>query len=369
MKILQIAPYIDPRLGGQERHVLGLSEAISRLGHDVTILTCGPYPSSIVKGFEVFKTSSHSFLGLRFIPVKQLYFFLRARRFDLCHLHHQTLFGETVLMTNKLLRLATVTTLHTQMHRRLPAKVFYDRMSLKSIGALSSKVICLSHNIMDDFVRRGLERSKCVVIPNALDVESLKERFDKSCEQLDEPRFDLLFVGRLEERKGIRWLLRSISLLHREGKKYTLRIVGHGPLTQEVQRIISANNLELYVKQLGYVSEERLLKCYISTRVVVIPSLYEGLPTVALEAMVARKPLIVSNIPGLNELIKNGRNGFAVKPMDTRELALAIGQILESRNAMSSLANVNNRILMRYDWHIVAKNIEKLYQEILECSN
>ena len=287
MKILQIAPYLDPKIGGQEKHVLALSKTLASLGHDVTILTCRLPPSNIVQGFNAYKIDSVKLFGLRIISVRALACFLRENRFDVCHLHHQTIFGEITLLINKMYKLPTITTLHSLMLRRWPARFLYDRISLRFISTLSSKVICLSPNIMRDLVKRGLDLSKCVVIPNGIDLWSLKGQFREIGRSLSGPEFDLLFVGKLEERKGIIWLLKSLVLLHRKGKKYTLKIVGHGPLAQELEKIISANNLTQYVKLLGYVPQEELLKCYLLAKVVVIPSFYEGVPTVALEAMTA----------------------------------------------------------------------------------
>jgi len=365
MKILEITPYIDPRKGGQEKHVLSLSEILHHLGHDVTILTCDSYSINIEKNIKLVIMPCINFLGLRIISMKQLHRFLIKNKFDVCHLHFQTLFGERVLLTNKLHKLPTVTTLHSQVVRKLPAKFFYDSISLKLISCLSNKVICLSQNLAQNIVKRGLELSKCIIIPNAINVPLLKEKFRKMRKKLSEPEFDVLFVGRLEERKGIRFLLEAFCILHKKGLKYTLRILGRGPLTEELSEYISVNRLSPHVKLLGYVSENQLLKYYLLTKTVVIPSLYEGVPGVALEAMAAEKPIIVSNIPGLKELVVNGRNGLIMNPRDVEGLATAIDQILRSPESLNSIKNTNNKLLAKYDWNIISKKIVKLYQESL----
>jgi len=252
------------------------------------------------------------------------------------------------------------------MLRDFPARFLYDRISLRIVSELSKKVICLSQNIMLDLVRRGLERPKCVVIPNAIDVKSLGEQFRK-IDNESEPNFDLLFVGRLERRKGIHWLLESLSLLHSQGKRYTLRIVGRGPLEQDVRDMIFSNNLGGYVTLLGYISENELLECFSLARCIVIPSLYEGVPTVALEAIAAEKPLVVSDIPGLNELVINERNGLLVTPMDIQGLSSAIERILSSSDCLVSPDDVNREVLARFDWEVVARKILETYQRSLNC--
>lgn len=362
MKILQVSPYADPKVGGQEKHVLTLSKTLASFGHEVTLLTCQPDSSNSPQIFQVYTINSLSLMGLRFVRPDELIGFLLKKRFDICHLHHQTFFGETVLLVNKRCKLPTITTLHSQMVRRAPAKLLYDRVSLGFIGKLSNRVICLSPSIMQNLVSRGLPRSKCVVIPNAIDVKSLKDQFQKIQKELHEPEFDLLFVGRLEQRKGIKWLLQSLALLHKKGKKVTLKIVGHGPLKDELQHFISANDLAQHVNLLGYVSDEDLFKLFLLTKCVVVPSLYEGVPGVALEAMAAGKPLIVSNIPGLAELVINEENGLLVNPMDTQGLTSAIGMILTSHN-FESLNELNEKLLATFDWKVVASKLLETYRE------
>lgn len=363
MKILQISPCADPKLGGQERHMVTLSKILGSFGHEVTILTCQTGSSNISQNIQVSTINSINLMGLRLIHPRELITFLLEKRFDVCHLHHQTLLGETILFINKTYGLPTITTLHTQILRRVPAKLFYDRASLKLIGKLSDRVICLSPGIMQSLVRRGLTSSKCVVIPNAIDVKSLESQFQKIRGELHEPEFDLLFIGRLEQRKGIRWLLQSLTLLHKKGKKVTLKIVGQGQLKDECRRIISANNLGQHVNLLGYVPNEELLKLFLLTRCVVIPSLYEGVPGVALEAMAAGKPLIVSNIPGLGELVIDEGNGLIVNTLDIQGLASAIDKVLASPSCVSSLDDINKEVLRRFDWNVVAKSIMEIYQE------
>ena len=226
---------------------------------------------------------------------------------------------------------------------------------------MSKAVICLSPKIGQNLIKRGVEKNKCIVVPNAIDVSSLQNQFRAIKQDFHLPEFDLLFVGRLENRKGLLWLLRSLILLNQRGKRFTLKVVGHGPLRKEIELLISTHNMNPYVEIMGYVSRKELCKLFLSSRCVVIPSLYEGVPGVALEAMVAGKPIIASNIPGLGEIVKDRVNGLIVNPLDVEGLALAIQEVLEKPVFSKSLDKINTGLLAEFDWDFVAKEIVNVY--------
>lgn len=365
MKILQISPYIDPRLGGQEKHVLALSQMLSSAGHEVTIITSKYDPNTVPKKVRVVLLPAVSFFGVQIIYPFSLISFLLKNRFDVCHIHYQTLFGETVLLITKVCKLPAVTTLHSEMIRSKYIKVLYDRITLILTSSLSCKVLCLSPQIMKVLIQRGAKSSKCVVIPNAVNVTTLKNYFQKVKKQTSLPEFDLLFVGRLEKRKGILCLLDSLIILRDQGCDVTLKIVGQGELANQINDVLQSTGLNKNVELKGYLSEENLAELFLSTKCVVIPSFYEGVPTIALEAMVAEKPLIVSNIPGLGELVKDGLNGVVVRPMDALDLSLGIKKILTMPKE-SSLIQFNSSLLSTYDWNTVVKQISALYKQCID---
>ena len=115
MKILQISPSIDSKRGGQERHVIALSKKLVSYGHSVTIACCQSNHSNFLQNIDVFEFPARSLLGLKLISPKVLVPFLNKNRFDVCHLHYQTLFGESVLLSSKMCKLPVVTTLHSEM--------------------------------------------------------------------------------------------------------------------------------------------------------------------------------------------------------------------------------------------------------------
>ena len=91
--------------------------------------------------------------------------------------------------------------------------------------------------------------------------------------------------------------------------------------------------------------------------------MFEGVPAVALESMVAGKPLIVSGIPGLRDLVVDGGNGLTVPPKGVKKLSSAMERLLSSPNLLNSVDSINKEILVRFDWDTVAFNILRIYEE------
>jgi len=364
LRIAQIVGSIDPHIGGKERFVRELAEELTELGHDVTLITCDPTSKTDI-GCDVGYVRSSRIPGLPEIPSpRDLIKHLRST-FDICHLHYHALFGEMVGLVCKKLSRTLITTIHDEMKRRTH-KVMYDRLLLHTTSHLSHRIICLTEGMKRALVRRGLDGQKVVVIPNAMHVKELQtqaRRLDNS----EDPgvEFDLLFVGRLEYRKGAQCLLRALSLLDKNGFRPTLKIVGEGVYKHKLMSLAKDNDLSSQAVFTGYISQKELLKSYLNARCVVIPSLYEGTPNrVAIEALALGKPIITTSIPGM-EAISSRRLGFSVPPGDCDTLARAIREVLcigdeKLRRAKSA----GKSFAEQHDW---SRIIEQIVHEYCDC--
>ena len=154
--------------------------------------------------------------------------------------------------------------------------------------------------------------------------------------------------------------------LKNKGKKINLKVVGRGPLDGEIKKMIRENDLSSSILMMGYISDNELIQCYSSTKSVVIPSYYEGVPGVALEALAYNKFLIGSDIPGLRELIFPNQNGFIVKPGDILSLADAIESSLENKIDKINNIELNKKIIKNFNWENIVNKIEFAYKKVLE---
>ncbi|MFX0184212.1 MAG: glycosyltransferase family 4 protein [Candidatus Hodarchaeota archaeon] len=366
MKIAQIVSSIDPHRGGKERYVGDLINELVKLGHEVTLITCDQkYKADINYDIRyVRKLTLPS--GLEIPSFKDLIKQLDSR-FDVCHLHYHAIFGEMVALANKMHNSILITTIHDEMKRGIH-KIIYDKVLLKTISNLSHRIVCLTEGMKKELARRGLDERKIIVISNVLYVKKLQNEFSKLKKDVYvDGDFHLLFVGRLEKRKGIQHLLRALLILKEENFKPTIKIVGEGVLKQKLISFVQKNNLSSQVVFTGYISRKELLKYYHRARCVVIPSIYEGTPNrVAIEALALGNPVIITSIPG-NEPIISKRLGFIGSPRNPESLARAI------RNALSIKSDELYRIKVegekfaeQYDWSHVITKIVLLYQNTLK---
>lgn len=172
---------------------------------------------------------------------------------------------------------------------------------------------------------------------------------------------NLLFMGAIEERKGIFVLLSAFSKVKDKlDNNCSLTIAGEGDI-DAVQKYIEEENMSELVKIVGWADNDSKIKLFRETAIFVLPSFAEGFPLVLLEAMAGGIPVITGDIAGIRDLIKNGENGFLVEPGNTAELEEAIVNLLFDRQAREKIGK-KARILIR-EKYMFEKNIKILEEE------
>jgi glycosyltransferase involved in cell wall biosynthesis len=202
-------------------------------------------------------------------------------------------------------------------------------------------------------------RSKIVVLPNAVILSSdqqVKKQYLNS-------KLKLLFVARFAHNKGIHILLEAIKQLNDEGyqDKFEFDLGGKGPLFEHYSSNLKYKN----VNYLGFVSDEQLIELYKTNDLFVFPTLFEGMPTVVLEAMSHGMPIVVSDVGATAELV-NDRNGYLINKNSVRELKEAIINFyklsVEEKEQLSAYALL--QVKNKYTWNIVAQQHIELFQKI-----
>jgi glycosyltransferase involved in cell wall biosynthesis len=172
-----------------------------------------------------------------------------------------------------------------------------------------------------------------------------------------------LFVGRFATNKGISDLLGAVDLVNakRLGDRVRVKLVGGGPLYEPLLRANTRSNVEFC----GGVDDAALDRLYAEADVFVLPTLFEGMPTVVLEAMARSLPIIVTDVGATRELVDES-NGFIVAKRNPADLARRIEQMLEmSESGRRALGRASwERVQARFTWRRVADAHMELFQSV-----
>lgn len=222
----------------------------------------------------------------------------------------------------------------------------------------AAKVISLGGRLTQILQRYVSDKRNVLVIPNAVNPATPPQR------DFDHEPLQLLFVGRFASNKGIELLMETVTKLNEDGyrNKLFFNLVGKGPLFDKITSTYNLPN----VRYLGFASDEDLFRLYRENDIFIFPTLFEGMPTVVLEAMMAGMPVIVSDTGATAELVDR-HNGFLVEAGNLRALKTAVQQMYsyspEERRKLSE-ASIQ-KVLSRFTWEKAARKHLDLFESML----
>jgi glycosyltransferase involved in cell wall biosynthesis len=325
LKVLHLIPTLD-RSGAEKQLVLlatGLPR--DRFAVEVAALTrLGPLKSELeAAGVPV------TVLGKRFkvdpLLLLRLTRFLRAKRFDVV----QTWIFAANTYGRVASRLAGIpVVVVTEMAVDL-WKGRAERWVDRQLGPWCDQLVGNSHAVVQFYHDLGIPEHRLVMIysgacdeePPGVDHRAVRTGFGF------EPEAPLvLFAGRLAQQKRVDDLLKALDLLQHIQPDIRTLIAGDGPLRDQLEEMAHAYHLDSRIRFLGH--REDVPTLLAAADVIVLPSLYEGLPNVVLEAMRFRKPVVATAAPGTTEAVIDGQTGLLVPVGDTMRLARAIRDVV-----------------------------------------
>jgi phosphatidylinositol alpha-mannosyltransferase len=178
----------------------------------------------------------------------------------------------------------------------------------------------------------------------------------------------VLFVGRLEKRKGLKFLLRAWPLVLERQPDARLVVVGRGRPLEGYRRFAARQGWSAEdVVFAGYVASEDLPRYYQSCQVFCAPNTgQESFGIVLLEAMASGAPIVASDIPGYRDVVSHGVQGLLVEPRNPGALADAVCRLLGNPELRASMRRIGQEHAQAYDWPRVASQVLDFYAEVLE---
>ena len=389
LSVMFLSWEFPPRvIGGISPHVFYLSKSLAKNGVKVHVVTCdfpGAPAHETIDGVEVYRVDSYknpspdfaTWVYLMNLNMQKEAAAIAAKldeKVDVFHAH-DWLVATAGIGLKHVFRKPLLVTMHsTEIGRRDGIHTGTEKMIGETEAWLTYeawKVICCSQYMVSHVKWAfGVPDDKLVMVPNGVNMQVYDEaaRQDlkpfRSAFALPEEKL-VLFVGRLVYEKGAQVLINAIpKILEKVNAKFV--IVGSGYMKDQLSTIVRSMGLEHKVLFTGFVDEETLLKLQCCADVSVVPSLFEPFGIVALEAMAAKSPVVVSDTGGLGEIVDHDVTGVKVYPNNTESLAWGITKVLTDEKYRNSLReNAYKRIQEKYDWDKIAQHTKQIYEAVL----
>jgi phosphatidylinositol alpha-mannosyltransferase len=360
-----------PRYGGVTEHVHHTAVELRRRGHQVTIITSrfrkGETNHAVGVeriGYNLLVPFNRSFVdvtvGLRLR--EELQRILREYDFDVLHTHCPT--APTLpMIAIQAASCAQVGTFHSTHPRGLLQDIFKPYLNERVVARLDARIA----------VSRTAEASatlyypgKYHVIPNGVDVQRFHPGVLPFEEWRDPERVNLLFVGRLDPRKGLHYLLEAMpEIVERTRRRVRLLVIGDSYLRPRLEAMVAAS-LRDHIRFLGHVPSADLPRWYATGDIFISPaSSHESFGIVLLEAMAAGRPVVASDIPGYRSVVEPDEHAVLVPPGDVPALARAVSGLVEDPERRLALAARGRARALEFAWPKVTEQIEAVFAEVL----
>ncbi|CAN5259509.1 glycosyltransferase family 4 protein [soil metagenome] len=366
MRIALVCPYAWDAPGGVQVHVRQLARHLERRNHRTLVIApafSSLSPGTVSSGTVIIGRPVRLPYNGSVAPVspdprtaRRISAALRSFAPDVVHVH-EPFAPSTSLYASLVARAPVVGTFHAYAarSRALAAlspilRLIWNRLAVRLAVSRAAA----------SFVSRYF-RGAVRVVPNGVDVELFASARAASLP----PGRALLFVNRLEPRKGFRVATEAFELLAGRYPDVLLVVAGDG-----AERVLVAGlpeGAKGRVILLGSVPHEDLPPYHAAAELFLAPATgRESFGIVLVEAMAAGLPVVASDIPGYREVVRDGVEALLVPPEDAPALAAALGRILDDQELAASLGAAGRMRAERYRWEAVAADVESAYREAIE---
>jgi glycosyltransferase involved in cell wall biosynthesis len=349
-----------PYIGGQGRHVYEFYKQ-NALTSKISLFIFSPRANSLINHIQLLNRYTKNLNNLAFsfglnIIIKQV---INSYHLDI--VHFQT--GPGGLFLLRRLDLPVVMTAHhtywQQCHylrkQRWKFILFYlEKLSYTH----ADHIICVSEDTKNILINHyHINENRLTVIPNGIRVIN-----SKLLHRLTDNNGSILYVGRIDERKGLNFLISAFECINLTNPNLTLHVVGTGKDLQKYKQY--CNTRKLNIQFHGYIGDMELDKLYNKVILQVVPSVFEGFGLVVLEAMANGIPVIATNVDGIRCIIKDGYNGLLVDYGDVPSLVNKIDFLIGNPGLASYLSENAYNGLDKYKWENIYQDTVQLYSRL-----
>ena len=351
--------------GGVKRHVLGLKEEFKKRGIYSKIIAprrnrLEDYGKDVIllgTSFPLSFSGGQSDFDINFNPLA-IDRVLQKEKFDVLHFHNFG-FPSTWQILEKSESL-NILTFHANIEgskflKRFPIFLYLlNKIVQWKIDGIIG-VASLNLKVFKDF------KGPKVVIPNGIDLEEFNPRVSK-LKKFCDGKINILFVGRIEKRKGLIYLLKAFKILTRKFSNLRLIIVGEGELKGYCQNYVKENNLKEVCFE-EQITGSRLPSYYRTCDVYCSPAIYgESFGIVLIEAMASSIPVVAFANEGYQQVLKGKGSKFLVKPRDYKTLAEKLEILIKNPQLRKEMGEWGQTEAQKYSWPRIADRVLDFYE-------
>ena len=388
MKILMLTWEYPPRIvGGIARVVHDLSKRLIKDGHEVTVVTyrdnAGVPEYENDKGVNVYRVDNYMIHPNNFIDwIMQLNFNLIAKAteiinkeggFDVIHAHDWLVTYAAKSLKNAY-DIPIVATIHaTEAGRNSGIHDDTQRYINDTEWLLTYEAteVIVNSNFMKNDLQRlfGLPYDKINVIPNGINLNNftgIERDYDFRRQYAMDNEKIILYVGRLVYEKGIQHLIAAMPKILSNYHDAKLVIAGKGGMIDELKAETSSLGLDNKVYFTGYMDSKKVQKMYKCADVAVFPSTYEPFGIVALEAMLAGVPTVVSDVGGLDEIVTHGVDGMKSYAGNPNSIADSVTALLYDHQLATNISKkARQKVKEQFNWEKIAQDTHFTYEKAI----
>ena len=388
MKILMLTWEYPPRIvGGIARVVHDLSKRLIKDGHEVTVVTyrdnAGVPEYENDKGVNVYRVDNYMIHPNNFIDgIMQLNFNLIAKAtetinkesgFDVIHAHDWLVTYAAKTLKNAY-DIPIVATIHaTEAGRNSGIHDDTQRYINDTEWLLTYEAteVIVNSNFMKNDLQRlfGLPYDKINVIPNGINLNNftgIERDYEFRRQYAMDNEKIILYVGRLVYEKGIQHLIAAMPKILSNYHDAKLVIAGKGGMIDELKAETSSLGLDNKVYFTGYMDSKKVQKMYKCADVAVFPSTYEPFGIVALEAMLAGVPTVVSDVGGLDEIVTHGVDGMKSYAGNSNSIADSVTALLYDHQLATNISKkARQKVKEQFNWEKIAQDTHFTYEKAI----
>lgn len=374
MKICMMSSDFLPNIGGIAAHVYELSNSLSLLGHDISVITIRNNFSEDkhekINNMNVYRIyyPKIPFIGY-LVHLFLVWFEIKfLHNFDVIHIH--TIRHAPVL---KFLRCKSVETEHSSGFL-MGMESSKSRWIYKWLFNSNDHLIAPSDEIAKKIIELGFDQDFVSSITNGIDVSKFNPIVDnevielKKSYNISAEDKVVLCPRRLVPKNGVEYFIESAPrIINSYGNNVKFLIVGSssGNQLEILKKQVLDFNLEDKILFVGSIPNTEMPSFYVLSDIVILPSLMEATSIAGLEAMATGKPLVGTDVGGIPQIIDNCKTGILVPPKNPDKIAEAVTYLLKSdKKRMMMGNNARKRVKKQFSWEIIAKKTLSVYKNI-----